>query len=61
MPMPKKPAKYKHPTISVSLTPDLVKRLDKERPPDETRSSQFRRLLYLALDQLEKDRKNSGS
>ncbi len=50
MPMPKKPDSLKHPSVAVSLTPELVKRLDKERKPGETRSAQFRRLLEYALN-----------
>jgi hypothetical protein len=47
--MPKKPERLKNPTVAVSLTPQLIKDLDKDKQPGETRSAQFRRLLSKAL------------
>ena len=49
MPMPRKSAKNKLKTIAVTLTPELIKRLDWERKQDETRSAPFRRLLVKAM------------
>lgn len=45
MPMPKKDKDLQAVTITFTLPPDLLARLDAERERGETRSAQLRRIL----------------
>ena len=52
MPMPKKTEKYKHITISVSLPPELLKKLKKQKHPRETMSNCVRNLIEIGLKEI---------